>query len=202
MGNCLGNKRDASPTIPELQLLPPTLPQNPSPLTSLPGMLWKTETEIRQVFRWMPMDIQNNDWEDDQGIKDIQAPLVRLRISRSPQREIDHTIDRTDENAKRSDIRSPQDRLPVLLQLMIRSIDSAVFLVDVCKTLLKSCREAFGGEVKANGDDAEETEAGKLNRDADLRDFLAFVGFGDGVCLARSDGSYLNCTPELKKECD
>jgi len=74
--------------------------------------------------------------------------------------------------------------LPVPLQLVVCAIDGAVFLVDVGDAFLKSGSEALGREVEADGDDAEETETRELDGYADLSDSLAFVGFGDGVCLA------------------
>lgn len=125
-----------------------------------------------------------------------------LRIPTSPQGEINHPIHRTDQNAGRSNVGDPQNRLPISLQLMIRSINRTVFLIDVRETFFKGGSEALGGEVEADGDDAEEAEAHELNGDADLRYLLAFVGFGDGVFLAGRDGCDLDGSPELEEECN
>jgi len=108
----------------------------------------------------MPVDVKNNHREDNQRIKAIHAPLMRLCISIPAQREVNHPVHGTDKNARRSHIRDPQDRLPVLLQLMVRAINRTVFLIDVCDAFFESGREALGGEVEADCDDAEEAEAG------------------------------------------
>lgn len=146
------------------------------------------------------MDVQDNHRKDNQSIKDVQAPLMHLRIPSPPQREINHPVNRPDQNAKTCNIRNPQNRLPVPLQLMIRAINGTVFLIDIREALFKAGSETLGGEVEADGDNTKETEAGELDSDADLRDLLASVGLGDGVLLARRDGRDLDGTPELEQE--
>ncbi len=80
------------------------------------------------------------------------------------------------QNTNRSNIRNPQNSLPVFLQLMISSINCAIFLVDVCKAFFKGYCKAFGGEVEPDSDDAEEAEADQLNGNAGLSNSLAAVG--------------------------
>jgi len=43
---------------------------------------------------------------------------------------------------------------------MIGTIDGTVFLIDVCEALFEGGSEAFGGEVKVDGDDGKEAKAG------------------------------------------
>jgi hypothetical protein len=47
----------------------------------LPSMLRQTEAQIRQILPWMPVDEECNAGIDDQGVKYVQSPLMRIEIS-------------------------------------------------------------------------------------------------------------------------
>jgi len=136
----------------------------------------QTEAKIRQVSSGMPVEVERNTGEYRHGIEDVRKPLMLLNIPRFAERKLADPVNRPDQDEQTSDINNNQQTLPALEHLPAQAVDRAVLVVwGAGHAVVEVFGEAPGGEVEADGDDAEEAEAGDLDAEAGQDDGFAAV---------------------------
>lgn len=165
----------------------------------------------------MPRDIKRNNRKDNESVKDIKRPFMLGRVSFPPLAKINHSINRanlimsaqnhlnippqpTHQYHRRSKIRHSQYRLPISLQLLLSTIDNTVLLATLLNPLVEARHEPLTRKVEAHSNDAEKTKARELYRYTDLRNLLAFLGFGHEIDVVEIDARDVDCADELETQ--